>query len=339
MSIRRLAIAGLAALTLAGCGSGGSPDGAEQPGAGGSTDGGITVVASTNVYGAIARAVGGVRVTVESLISDPAADPHSYESTPADAVTVADADVVVFNGGGYDPFIPELLEATGGEHAVLEAVEISGLAPAEGSESGGSGSGEEHAHADDAEHAHDHAHGHEHGAVNEHVWYDLPTAGKVATRLAEEFGALDAANAAEYAANAESFVAAVDGLLSDVQAIGAARPDARVAVTEPVAGHLVEDAGLTDVTPAEFAEAVEEDTDPPAAVLQETLVLFDAEPVTALIVNAQTATPTTDQVRQAAQTAGVPVVEVTETLPAGTTDYLIWMGGQIDALAAAVTGS
>jgi zinc/manganese transport system substrate-binding protein len=109
-----------------------------------------------------------------------------------------------------------------------------------------------------------------------------------------------------------------------------------VAITEPVPGYLVEAAGLTDATPPEFAKAIEEDTDPPAAVLQETLALFTADPVEALILNAQTETPTTDQVRQAAQTGGVPIVEVTETLPAGAADYLDWMGGEIDALAGAL---
>jgi zinc/manganese transport system substrate-binding protein len=84
---------------------------------------------------------------------------------------------------------------------------------------------------------------------------------------------------------------------------------------------------------------VEEDTDPPVAVIQETLTLFGNDPVRALVVNAQTATPTTDQVRNAAQTAGVPVVEMTETLPEGTTDYLEWMAAQIDALAGALNQS
>ncbi len=125
-------------------------------------------------------------------------------------------------------------------------------------------------------------------------------------------------------------------MLGKAEAIGRAHPGARVAVTEPVPGYLIESAGLVDATPPEFAEAVEEDTDPPAAVVAQTLALFGPDPVRALIVNAQTETPTTDQVRQAAQTGGVPIVEVSETLPAGSGDYLSWMGGQVDALAAAL---
>jgi zinc/manganese transport system substrate-binding protein len=73
-------------------------------------------------------------------------------------------------------------------------------------------------------------------------------------------------------------------------------------------------------------------------VVAEVLELFapGGEPVRALIVNAQTQTPTTDQVRQAAEAGGVPVVEMSETLPEGQPDYLTWMSAQVDALTAAL---
>jgi zinc/manganese transport system substrate-binding protein len=58
--------------------------------------------------------------------------------------------------------------------------------------------------------------------------------------------------------------------------------------------------------------------------------------VAALLANAQTESPATKQVEQAATRGGVPVVKVTETLPAGTMDYVTWMGGQIRALAGAL---
>lgn len=290
----------LAVLTLAACGSPTQvvPDGATP----------ITVVTSTNVYGSIAEAVGGSRVTVESLINDPAADPHSYESTPADAVKVAHAEVVVFNGGGYDDWMSRLVESAGtGDRSVLDVTELSGLV------------------LDPAA-----------GGFNEHLWYSLLTVAKLAARLATDLGAADSAHATEYNANAAAFNAKVSELTTQTRAVGTAHPGGRVAVTEPVPGYLIDTAGLTDATPEAFAEAVEEGTDPPAAVLQQTLALFTSDPVLALILNAQTQTPTTDQVRQAAQTAGVPVVEVTETLPSGATGYLSWMGGQIDALAVAL---
>jgi zinc/manganese transport system substrate-binding protein len=310
MPFRRAAVAALAVLTVAGCGSGAQAPAASPP----AEDTALPVVASTNVYGSIVQAIGGDRVSVHSLINDPSADPHSYESTPADAAAVAKAKLVVVNGGGYDDFVPRLVESSGAKPTVVDVADISGLAPAE----------------------EQHTEGEEHGEFNEHFWYSLPTVQKVATQVASYLGAADPADAAQFTANAEDFNARVAELITRAEAIGKAQPGARVAVTEPVPGYLVQTAGLTDATPPEFTEAIEEDTDPPAAVLQETLALFSGDPVRALILNAQTETPSTDQVRDAAQTAGVPVVEMTETLPEGAPDYVAWMGGQIDALAGAL---
>ena len=300
MSIRNALAATLVTILLAGCSAGGST--ATVP-----ADGRLSVVASTNVYGSIVAAIGGDRVTVRSLIDDPAADPHSYESTPADAAAVAGAALVVYNGGGYDDWMPQLVASAGGQPKVVDVAELSGLAVGEG--------------------------------FNEHFWYSLPTVQKLAGTLATEFGAADPAGASDYTARAKAFAARIGELQANARAIGDAHPGTRVAVTEPVPGYLIESAGLIDATPPEFSEAIEEDTDPPAAVLAQTLALFGPDPVRALIVNAQTETPTTDQVQQAAQTGGVPIVEVTETLPAGVTDDSSWMDGQIDALAAAVDQS
>jgi zinc/manganese transport system substrate-binding protein len=298
-TVRVIASLVAVALALAGCGS-------AQPAAPATP--GPAVVTSTNVYGAVARAVGGDRITVTSLIDDPAADPHSYESTPADALAVSDARIVVRNGGGYDDFMTRLIESGGGQQTVIDVTTLSGLAGAAGA-----------------------------GEFNEHLWYHLPTVATLATTLATDLGAADPAGSATYTAGAEAFTAKVAELERKAAAIGTAAPGATVAVTEPLPGHLIATAGLTDLTPQAFTEAIEEDTDPPAAVVQETLALFSGpRPVRAVILNAQTQTPVTDQVRRAAQAAGVPVVEMTETLPEGTMDYVTWMGAQIDALGTAV---
>jgi zinc/manganese transport system substrate-binding protein len=285
------------------------------------------VVASTDVYGAIVQAVGGDRVSVTSLIDDPAADPHSYEAPPAAAAAVARARLVVVNGGGYDDFAGQLTTAP--DAKVIDVVALSGLTPPPG------------------------------GEINEHVWYSLPTMKTLAGRIADDLGAADPAGAATFAANADAFGTRVDGLVAKVDALEARHTGTRIAVTEPVPLYLTDAAGLVDATPPEFSEAVEEDADPPAAVVAATLDLFSdrsdagsstpdsvrggrptpdptADPVRALLVNAQTRTPVTDQVEQAAKAAGVPVVDVGETLPSGTTDYVDWINGQLDALGAAL---
>lgn len=267
----------------------------------------IPVVASTDVYGAVVQAVGGDRVTVTSLIDDPAADPHSYEAPPAAAAAVARARIVVVNGGGYDDFAERL--TPGPEASVIDVVALSGLAAPAG------------------------------GELNEHVWYSLPTMKTLAERLAADLGGADPAGAAGFTANAAAFGTKVDGLVAKADALKSAHGGERIAVTEPVPLYLTDAAGLVDATPPKFSEAVEEDADPPAAVVAATLDLFGADPVKALLVNAQTRTPVTDQVEQAARTAGVPVIEVGETLPAGTADYVEWINGQLDALRIALDRS
>src|ERR1700754_984414 len=312
-------LAVLAALALAGCGSGSAP--APPPPAAPQGNPPIKVVTSTNVYGSIARAVGGDRVDVTSLINDPQADPHSYETTPGDAAKVATANVILYNGGGYDDFMERLVQSSGGKAVSIDVTALSGLDPTAGA--GG---------ADAASNPY----------FNEHLWYSLPTVQKVADQLATDFGAADPADADLFTANAQAFKDKVANLLTKEQATAAAPPGARVAVTEPVPGYLIQSAGLTDVTPPEFARAIEEDTDHPAGGAGGAgwaLRIRTLTGLSALILNAQTETPTTTQVEQAAQAAKIPVVMVTETLPAGVDDYITWMNSEIEALANALNGS
>ncbi len=323
MSLNRIrAGASLAAgltlsLALTGCGSSTAPSGA--PAATPTADGAaVRVVASTNVYGSIVSAIGGDRVAVTSIIDSPDADPHEYESTPADAAAVNAAQLVVVNGGGYDDFATKLVDSAATKPTVVDVVELSGLAPAP--------TATPEAGTDE----------HGHGEFNEHVWYSLPTVEKLADRLAADLAAADPAGAATYTGNATTFKGQVDGLIAKLDAVKAAHGGDKVAITEPVPLYMVQDAGLENVTPEQFSEAVEEGNDPPAAVLNETLQLFTAKTVAALLPNAQTESPATKQIEQAATAAGIPVVPVTETLPAGVDDYVAWQTGQIDQLSTAL---
>ena len=107
------------------------------------------------------------------------------------------------------------------------------------------------------------------------------------------------------------------------------------AITEPVPLYLLTAAGLVNKTPPAFSEAIEEDTDVPPAVLQETLTLFRDKQVALLAYNGQTTGAQTEAVLQDAKSNGIPVVGVTETLPAGK-DYVSWMNDNLTALAAAL---
>ncbi|EXG80503.1 metal ABC transporter solute-binding protein, Zn/Mn family [Cryptosporangium arvum] len=292
------------ATLVAGCGS--SDDGATTAASDGAKS--TQVVASTNVYGDIVKQIAGdsSKVEITSIISDPSQDPHSYEANTQTQLKLSKADLVIENGGGYDDFMDTMLKsANNGDATVLNAVEVSGkTAPAD-------------------------------GELNEHVWYDLPSIEKLVPKITEALSAADTSEKATFEANAKTFLGKVQQLESAAAAIKAKHNGEGAAITEPVPVYLLQASGLVDKTPEEFSEAVEEGTDVPAAVLQETLGLFTAKQVKVLAYNEQTAGPESDKVVAAAKSAGVPVVAVTETLPPGK-DYVSWMSGMLSSLQTAL---
>ncbi|WP_136041920.1 MULTISPECIES: metal ABC transporter solute-binding protein, Zn/Mn family [unclassified Microbacterium] len=324
-----LALASVAALALAGCST--------TPAAGEGDDGTITVVASTNVYGDIAATIGGDRVDVESLITSASQDPHSYEATARDRLTVQKADLVIENGGGYDAFVDTLLQDANDPH-VVTAVEFSHDFPGNEGHEGEA----EHDHAEDESHDHDHAEGEEghegHNHIegfNEHVWFDPHTMIHVVEAISDELSELDPDGAKEFAANADDLIADLEGFEADLETIKADAAGATVFMTEPLPGYLAAAAGLTDVTPEGFAESVEEGSDVAPAVLLEALKVIEDGQATALLTNAQTGGAETERVEAAAKDAGIPVVAFTELLEDGSS-YSEWMSDAIQSLAAAV---
>ena len=309
----------LSTLALAGCSS---PAPAAQD------DNRLDVVASTSVYGDIVSTVGGDLVSVTSLISDATVDPHSFEASARDQLAISEADLIVENGGGYDPFVDSLVEASGSKAAVLSAAEASGLEDHDDAEDHADGTDGD---AGDAE-ADDH--GHIEG-FNEHVWYSLHGMTHVVEAVVEKLSALDAANAATYEKNGATLTASIEKLETRAEQIGEGVDDGHVAVTEPVPVYLLEAVGLENVTSEDFTEAIEEGNDVPPLALQSTLDLLSSKSVLLLAYNSQTASPETERVRAAAEAAGVPVVEFTETLPAGA-DYVSWMTENLDAVATAL---
>jgi zinc/manganese transport system substrate-binding protein len=293
-----LAVVGMATFALAqsACGSG-------QAVSGGS-EGKIKVVASTDVWGSVVRAVGGDAVEVTAIIDDPAKDPHDYEVKPVDAAKIAAAQLVVFNGNGYDDFFTKAISAAGQGKQTVNAYDVSGKPKGEGS--------------------------------NPHIFYDLPSVKKVADQVAKDLGAIQADKAATFTANAKQFDAKVDELLAKVTKIGTDHPGKQVVVTEPVADYLLKSAGVQDATPQAFEQAVEAGSDIPVAAVGQANDLITNKQVAALVNNAQTETEITKQLKTKATAAGVPIVDVTETLPAGAGDYLEWIGKEIDALSNAV---
>jgi zinc/manganese transport system substrate-binding protein len=314
-----LAAAAITSLTLAGCSA-----------APASQDFGLSIVATTSVYGDIAQSIVGEFGTVTSLISDSSIDPHSFEASARDQLAIADADLVIANGGGYDPFVSPLVEASGTTAVVVIAVDASGLLD----DSDEDHADETSAADDNYDITHDTTHDHTEG-FNEHVWYSLHGMGHVVEHIAEELVALDPANGSTFEANAEELTTQIEALETRTDELTTQIGGGGAAVTEPVPLYLLEAVGLENLTPADFTEAIEEGNDVPPLAFEQTADLFAAGDVRLLGYNEQTASPETERVREAAESAGVPVVVFTETLPEGA-DYVSWMTDNLDALAEAL---
>jgi len=193
---------------------------------------------------------------------------------------------------------------------------------------------EEEKHAEGEAHAEGDDHAHVEG-FNEHVWYDFHAMEALADAIAVELSALDPENAETFEANAAAFAADLEPLEAMAKELHDRLEGSSVAVTEPVAIYLLAEVGLDNVTPEEFTEAIEEGADVPPVALNDTLTLIESRSVVLLAYNSQTASPETERVRDAATTAGVPIVEFTETLPDGQ-NYISWMKSNLEAIKAAL---
>lgn len=260
-----------------------------------------SIVASTNVWGDIAATVAGPDASVESLITDPAQDPHSHETSALESATISDADLVVYNGGHYDEFVGKAL--AGSEARTVEAFSH---------------------RADDIR-----------DQSNEHVWYDTETVAQVAERVSTTLSELDPEHAAAYTERATALQNQLTGITSKTADIAAEHPRAPVLQTEPLAYYLLADAGADDRTPAEYQEAIEQETDPAAAAIAQTRDLVANRKVDLLLYNVQTADPVSRDLRAAAEAANIPVAEMAETLPPDTS-YVDWQTANVRALAEAL---
>jgi len=310
-SLLLLPLVAAAAVGISGCGSGsagGNAVGAATASGPGTSAVGtvVPVVAAENFWGDITSQIGGAHVAVTSIITDPNADPHTYETDPKDAAAISSASFVVLNGVGYDDFASKLLSAspkTGREVLSLDkVVGVTGDNP------------------------------------NPHLWYD-PTYVTAAARAIEaELAKTDPADSSTFSANLATFLTAYQPYAATLAAIKAAYAGAPIGFTERVPGYLVAAAGLKLATPASFAQSIEDGNDPTAADTASIDAAMKNKTLKVLFYNAQVTSPTTQQVKDLAKAGGVPVVGVSETIPAGQKDFQTWQIDQAKAVLAALGG-
>jgi zinc/manganese transport system substrate-binding protein len=260
-------------------------------------EGRIAVVAAENFYGDIARQIGGDRVAVVSIMSNPDQDPHLFETTPGIVRQLAAAQIVILNGANYDPWMDKLLAATPrAGRTVVSAAQLTGRKPGD----------------------------------NPHLWYDPATMPAMATAIADALAKADSAHAPDYAARLKTTLAALARITQRVAQLKAKHAGISVTATEPVFGPMTDALGLT-MRNQRFQLAMMNDTEPSARDVAAFESDLKERKVKALIYNSQVSEKLTERLRDIAGKAKVPVIGVTETMPPNVS-FQDWVLGELDAL-------
>ncbi len=267
----------------------------------------VLVVAAESFWGSIAAQIGGAHARVVTIVANPNADPHSYESTANDARAFAAAQFVILNGAGYDAWGQRLLGANPvAGRVVLDVGQMLGVPL----------------------------------GANPHFWYDPAVVARVATAIAADLARSDPADAGYFAAGRDRFLTVAlkpyTDLIAQIRQRYAGTP---VGATESIFVYLASALGLDLISPPEFMKAISEGDEPSASDRVTMEDQITGHQIALLVYNNQTVTPDTDLLRQEARAAGIPVVGITETLsPVGAT-FQDWQVAQLRAIEQALVSA
>jgi zinc/manganese transport system substrate-binding protein len=291
-----LLLALLAALATSACG-GSSPAAATGP---------IKVVAGQNFWGSIATQLGGSKASVQSVVTDPNADPHEYESNTNDARAFADAGFVILNGAGYDDWAGKLLAANPSSHrTVLVAADLLGKRAGD----------------------------------NPHFWYNPDYVTRMADQITVDYKSIDAADATYFDQQRADFASALKPYTQRLAEIKAKFSGVSVGATESIFVYMAAALGLNLISPTEFMNAVAEGNDPPASAVIDMQNQITGKQIKVLVYNVQTATAVTTNIKRLAALADIPVVGVSETLQPESATFQDWQLSQLLALQNALNAS
>ncbi len=281
---------------LAACSSNGAPVS--------STSGVISAVGAENEYANVLEQIGGRYVTVSSILDNPNTDPHTFEASTSVAHEVSQAELVVQNGVGYDTFMNQIEAASPDpSRKVIVAQHVLDL-------------------PDDT--------------PNPHLWYDPKTMPAMAQAMTNDLSTLDPSHKSYFRERLSTFDASLQPWMAAIASFKATYSGTPVAVTEPVADYLLQAMGANIVTPFVFQADIMNGVDPsPEGITQEE-GFFTNHQVKVFCYNQQVVDSLTTTIRHTAQSSGVPVVGVYETMPTPGYDYQSWMMAEVAAIQAAV---
>ncbi len=146
----------------------------------------------------IAQNVTGQRVHVDSLLP-PGVDPHEYQPAPQDAIKIAQANVLIVNGLGYETWLTKSLQDSRGSQTVVTATQ--GIMP----------TGD---------------------PPDPHMWMNPLNAVHYVVNIRDALSQADPAGKETYAANAEAYIAKLKQLDASIKSdVAQVSPEKRLLVT------------------------------------------------------------------------------------------------------------
>jgi zinc/manganese transport system substrate-binding protein len=259
----------------------------------------IQVVAAENFWGSLISQLGGTHVKVLSIVSDPNADPHEYETNSRDAIAIANARLVIVNGAGYDTWALQLIAASNTPNQiVLNVQELINQTV----------------------------------GANPHFWYSPYYVNDTVNAMYQDLVSIDPANAAYYTQQYVALNASLGVYNARIDEIKQQFGGVKVGSTESIFVYLANATGLDLVSPPAFMEAVAEGIDPLSPSIVQFDKLIQNRTIAVLVYNKQTVTPDTTSIEDLASQQGIPIVGVTETIPSPHLTFQDWMNSELIAL-------
>jgi zinc/manganese transport system substrate-binding protein len=264
-----------------------------------SSSGVVQVVAAENFWGSLVAQLGGTHVKVLSIVTDPNADPHEYETNAADARAIANASLVIVNGAGYDTWaLSEISAANNPNQKILNVQELLNQ-PVD---------------------------------TNPHFWYSPYYVNDTVRAMYGDLVQIDPADTSYFRQQYAALNSSLGAYNARIHEIASMFGGTKVAATEDIFVYLANASNLDLVSPPSFMQAVAEGNDPPASSVVQFQELLQNKSVSVLVFNAQTVTPLTDSIKSLAAQQNIPVVAITETIQPPDQTFQAWMYGELNQL-------
>jgi len=248
----------------------------------------INIVTAENFYGEVAKEIGGPYVNAVSILNNPNQDPHLFTTSPSTAVALLKADIIVYNGADYDPWMQTLLSNQKNRHVIVVAKLMNVK-----------------------------------NGSNPHIWYMPETIPTYAKKLVDTLSQIDPAHRKYFQKQLMIFNQSYQPIFEKIKNLKQHFNNIPVIATEPVFNYMAEAIGLK-MHGEGFQLSMMNDVPPSFSQVKQFEDDLRQHSVRIFIFNNQVINPSTKKMISIAQEEKIPVVGVSETMPINLT-YVQWI--------------